>query len=146
MDPRELALQILVTVSLRPELELCYVGIFKKCFEILETNSGDQGSSKTESQSAFSSSWMPHLNGESDSEDDSTHDHFDDDDNDHDDSDEANDTTAQVAYWEDGDSLNDSDAELSHVNGNGEKTRLKIREILFFTEKVEIFKARNGTL
>jgi len=36
IDPRELALQIVDIVHLRPELEVCYMGISTKCFEILE--------------------------------------------------------------------------------------------------------------
>ena len=36
VDPRELALQIVDIVALRPEVELCYMGIANKCFEILE--------------------------------------------------------------------------------------------------------------
>ncbi|USP73194.1 hypothetical protein yc1106_00468 [Curvularia clavata] len=36
IDPRELAYQILDIVHLRPEIELCYMGLSTKCFEILE--------------------------------------------------------------------------------------------------------------
>ena len=36
IDPRELAYQILDIVHLRPEIELCYMGLTHKCFEILE--------------------------------------------------------------------------------------------------------------
>ena len=35
-DARELALQLVDIVALRPEVELCYMGIATKCFEILE--------------------------------------------------------------------------------------------------------------
>ena len=38
-DPRELALQIVDIVTLRPDIELCYMGIAGKCFEILENQS-----------------------------------------------------------------------------------------------------------
>jgi hypothetical protein len=36
IDPQELAYQILDIVHLRPEIEICYMGISTKCFEILE--------------------------------------------------------------------------------------------------------------
>ncbi|KAL1301667.1 hypothetical protein AAFC00_005886 [Neodothiora populina] len=35
-EPRELAMQIVDIVALRPEIELCYLGIARKCFEILD--------------------------------------------------------------------------------------------------------------
>ncbi|KAL9096439.1 MAG: hypothetical protein Q9165_001436 [Trypethelium subeluteriae] len=40
-SPKELALQIVDIVTLRPEIELCYMGIMKKCFEILENKRPD---------------------------------------------------------------------------------------------------------
>jgi hypothetical protein len=39
-DSRELGMQVLDIVALRPELELCYLGIQSKCFEILEYPKG----------------------------------------------------------------------------------------------------------
>ena len=36
-DPREMALQVLDIVAVRPEIKLCYLGVGPKCFEILET-------------------------------------------------------------------------------------------------------------
>ncbi|KAG9884207.1 hypothetical protein KCU94_g18338, partial [Aureobasidium melanogenum] len=41
-DTRELALQVVDIVALRPELSLCYLGIMKKCFEILEQKPGSR--------------------------------------------------------------------------------------------------------
>ena len=40
VDTKELALQIVDIVVLRPEIQLCYIGIVKKCFEILEQRPG----------------------------------------------------------------------------------------------------------
>ncbi|KAK8236093.1 hypothetical protein IWZ00DRAFT_107517 [Phyllosticta capitalensis] len=36
IDPRELAMQIVDIITLRPEVEICYMGIQNKCFEVLE--------------------------------------------------------------------------------------------------------------
>ena len=89
------------------------------------------------------------MDGESDSETDSIHDQFDDDDDDDDNDDEGYDITAEDANEDENDPYNGSDSrsELSiSDDGDGKRTRLKLREILFFTEKVEIFKVRHGTL
>ncbi|SPQ19301.1 1de2fdfa-27ad-4fe8-801b-7844a025643e [Thermothielavioides terrestris] len=36
-DPRELALQLVDIITLRPDIRLCYIGVGPKCFEILES-------------------------------------------------------------------------------------------------------------
>ena len=132
-------------------MELCYIGILAKCFEILETGSSDEDNFPDigSQQAALTTSWFPgDLNGESDSEDDSIHDQLDEDDE-GDDGNDDNNTTAEAVDEDDTDSHNGSDgrSELSVSDqGNGEMTRLRLREILFYTEKIEIFKAQRGTL
>ncbi|KAK4906399.1 hypothetical protein LTR66_017720, partial [Elasticomyces elasticus] len=36
IDPKEIAMSVLDIISLKPNIELCYLGVEKKCFEILE--------------------------------------------------------------------------------------------------------------
>jgi hypothetical protein len=40
-DPRELALQVVDVIVLRPDVEICYMGISHKFFEILENRPHD---------------------------------------------------------------------------------------------------------
>jgi hypothetical protein len=128
-DSRELGMQVLDIVALRPELELCYLGIQSKCFEILEypkgrrpsvdyssaAGAGDSGASDDEdgghSQAAAA---QPENHGD--------------------------DTDSEVSSSRDA----ETDAEDDHmVQGT---RQFKLREILFYDDKVSIFKARHGRL
>ncbi|KAF2459352.1 hypothetical protein BDY21DRAFT_189261 [Lineolata rhizophorae] len=46
IDARELALQIVDIIHLRPEIELCYMGVQNKCFELLENKPRDWDSAR----------------------------------------------------------------------------------------------------
>jgi hypothetical protein len=185
VDPRELALQFVDIVALRPEVELCYMGIANKCFEILENrhfsprggrdvDDDDTDASRSDPQFAH-----PAVAAAADSEEDENpavavptgqnhplhhhhHQHHlhhaaaaaaedtdsdvisdeeeaeDDDDDDDDDDDEDSDV---ITIDED---LDDSSSEIS--SDSSSTSRLRLREILFYDDKVAIFKARHGRL
>ncbi|QIX00998.1 hypothetical protein AMS68_006515 [Peltaster fructicola] len=127
VDPKELALQIVDIVALRPEVEICYMGIANKCFEILENRHGWD----TRPESAYG-----HL-----SNDLSSSDHGDDDDDPADDDDEPNeddrdDTESEI-------SGDDADSDIVEASNHA---RLRLREILFYDDKVAVFRARHGRL
>ncbi|KAL8688656.1 MAG: hypothetical protein Q9218_005488 [Villophora microphyllina] len=153
-DPKEIALQIMDVVALRPDVELCYLGIANKCFEIMEGtfSSDDAGGVIFRDGAAVS------ANPESSESDDDDSDHEDEDDEDEDDEGEGMDhATASTAAIANGGSSSDGDVEeaMSETDGDsdilmgedGQKhPRLKLREILFYDDKVSVFKARHRQL
>lgn len=139
-DPKELALQILDMIYLRPEIELCYLGISNKCFEISEGCFPEDSSSQGD------------VVQDEATEDEDDASEMDSDDDDDEDSDEDETTAAEAVEAVDGDydhsdtsdwsgdeSDNDSDPESN-------KLSLRLREILFYDDKVAIFKARHMKL
>ncbi|KIV91750.1 hypothetical protein PV10_06257 [Exophiala mesophila] len=143
---REAALQVLDIVALRPELELCYLGVQNQCFEILEytTNRkpsrpgslfGPNGGTLSGDDMDANSDGHPHgpsvhvHNGEYDDDEDG-------------DSDDSSDF----------DGLSDSAGGGSDEEGDGgerstaAKQSWRLREILFYDDKVSIFRARHGRL
>ncbi|CCU76824.1 F-box domain-containing protein [Blumeria hordei DH14] len=145
-DPRELALQIVDVIVLRPEIELCYMGILHKCFEILETQSTDEAHGNSDPHSSTPASGSG--DALTDEEDDN------DEDGDDDEDDNFNNTVAESTP---GINLDETDSEMSEYDSsdtdsfecsedNGTNLRLRLREILFYDDKVAIFKARHGRL
>jgi len=143
-----MALQIVDIVALRPEVEICYMGILNKCFEILENRNGD------EPQPMAIPNISPANNGPDD--DDATEDEDEDDDDD-DEDDEDNGPVVGVAGVagvdldetdpEDSDHLDDSEGDDSYDGEEFQsRPKLRLREILFYDDKVAIFKARHGKL
>ncbi|KAI5846797.1 hypothetical protein BZA05DRAFT_136244 [Tricharina praecox] len=131
--PRELANQIVNTVILRPEVELCYVGILNKCFEILEGRSDDPDlPDLPEPQAPDGITGGPPAppGQDSDDEEESELDDEDEEDDDLVDDDDADDSESDGGYSED----------------EKQKTGIRLREILFYDDKVEIFRARNASL
>ena len=137
---REVAMGAVDVVAIRPDVQLCYLAIRNKCFEILEkkvkTKSTSQGG----------------TTADGDSDDDSDgHDHHDED-NDSDESGAESSSAAPAPTTEN----NDSDAEQSpdtededdgrSNSDGGRKVKYKLREILFYDDKISIFKARHGRL
>jgi hypothetical protein len=51
-DPKELALQVVDVIVLRPEVELCYMGVSHKCFEILENRPHDDNHNSADAHSS----------------------------------------------------------------------------------------------
>ncbi|KAK3677139.1 hypothetical protein LTR78_002677 [Recurvomyces mirabilis] len=156
VDPRELALQIVDIVALRPEVELCYMGIANKCFEILE-NKRDTDS-RNESHLGLSGGG-PIVEGSTGFDNDEDEDDVDADDEDAEDDGEegVEEEEATESDDEDDDDDNDEDDDddddSSDGGGSGgggrggrNAARLRLREILFYDDKVAVFKARHGRL
>lgn len=126
--PRELANQILNTVILRPEIELCYVGIATKCFEILE---GSRDESDQQEVDAPVSSIAPISGADQDS-------------------DEEEDSELEEDGDEDDDMVDDggeySESDGGFAEEENRKTGIRLREILFYDDKIELFRARTGSL
>ncbi|KAF1987637.1 hypothetical protein K402DRAFT_462525 [Aulographum hederae CBS 113979] len=178
IDPKELAMQIVNVISFCPEIELCYMGILGKCFEVLENKplsydlhtdsdaSNHEGPSTTPGgpgvgvglngipggvlfgNSAHNGNEPLILDEDEDDDDEAV----DDDDEDgavvigaDDDEDEDGvETESEDETVEEDDDDNDS------FFGAGEEEKmgsaLRLREILFYDEKVAVFKARHGRL
>ncbi|KAI9640999.1 hypothetical protein NHQ30_010426 [Ciborinia camelliae] len=155
-DPKELAHQILDVIFLRPEVELCYVGISHKCFEILENRPHEELSHLSSDPHASAANGGPITDDEDDEDDEdgSEGDEGDDEDEEEDDNgtaiapidpDETEDELSDGDGDEDGENDEDSWDGASDCDGKG-KVRLRLREILFYDDKVAIFKARHGRL
>ncbi|MCJ1402536.1 hypothetical protein MMC11_005756 [Xylographa trunciseda] len=148
-DARELALQVVDIVALRPEIELCYLGIAGKCFEILESKQSDSplfvygDSSSTPANNGPDGVVM----GNPDEDSETDEDNGEDEDND---GDGVLGTSTSVNP-DGNDSDNADGSEVLSDDEDGEvdeenKRQLKLREILFYDDKVSIFKARHGQL
>lgn len=143
LDSRELALQILDVVALRPELELCYLGIQNKCFEILEYAAGHKPSVSDLASASHGSGVGGTSQGDSDDEDGGPH--------------SPSEHGAEEAGSDDGSAREESytgedeEEEKEEERRHEQNTRkvakvFKLREILFYDDKVSIFKARHGRL
>ncbi|KAL8420243.1 hypothetical protein RB594_003139 [Gaeumannomyces avenae] len=173
VEPKELAMQIADIITLRPEIQLCYIGISTKCFEVLETPaeerdnspinggagsgseipSGENGtvgaSNNTGGQLSDNESIVEaDSDGEAQGETSEEEDH--DETEDEDGAAPANavgdaDETQSEGHSDGGDDSDDSDGfvDPDHAQDNA---RLRLREILFYDDKVAIFKARHGRL
>lgn len=132
-DAKELALQILDIVSIRPDVGINYIGIQSKCYEILEKRNGDKDEEFDGSDSSHSGA-LP-ASGEdlsgSDNDDDS-------------DDDIQADSAVDAQSM-----LSDepvSDGEDSGSDIARPQTVFRLREILFYDDKITIFKTRHGVL
>jgi cobalamin biosynthesis protein CobT len=159
-DPRELAMQIVDVIYLRPEIELCYVGISNKCFEILEHRASSPDIHESQQSDTPTAAT---LSGDEDAdEEDSDSDLDDDDDEDEDDMDEPSSEDENVeeehiiateTLEAEGHDFGHSD-ESDHFDGETDdgsemdSNRLSwtLREILFYDDKISIFKARHMRL
>jgi len=147
-EVKELALQIVDIVTLRPEIELCYVGLCSKCFEIYEAEPRSRARRARRGSASSSASHAPGSDISSSSSDD-------------------DDTASQASIHtvEEPDisnmvaanlisdetesetsAIEDSDVEsLKDFDLMLPKCEYRAREILFFDE-VAIFKARHAKL
>ena len=130
MDPRELAYQIIDIIHLRPEIELCYMGLASKCFEVLENRPRDydlRGEETASSPSPSEGGFAPGYGnggaqeGMSDEESEGTEEE-----------------EEESVGWSEG----ESESEGGEEQGHG----LRVREILFYEERVEAFRRRHGVL
>ncbi|KAL7266738.1 hypothetical protein RUND412_010698 [Rhizina undulata] len=134
-ESREMAQQILNTVILRPEIELCYVGIINKCFELLEGGDEDQDGESPHTVNGTSPNAVNEVDSDDEDSEDGDMDDLDDDEIDGVDEDET-DSEADAAEAREEEDEDDA----------SEKNRIRLREILFYDDKVAIFKARTGKL
>lgn len=132
-DLKELALQVLDIVSIRPDLKIAYIGLQTKCYQILEARSDDNpldfDDNPTTDHSAPPSDddedeWVSPPHHESDDSDD--------------------DAGAAEENLLSGDP-DDYDTEPEEEQ-NASRIRYRLQQILFYDEKVSIFKARHGVL
>jgi hypothetical protein len=164
IDTHDLALQIVDIVTLRPEIELCYMGLGQKCFEILENRPSPGGNrnsmSSDDSRSGRLSGRARGYDDDESSERDSEAEATDSDDGQDtsdgsdgfdadgtDTTDSEDDDVFQEEHEDDVDSASDSDWEPVDSRAKGMKLAMKLRlqEILFY-DKIAIFKARHGRL
>jgi len=149
LDPRELALQIVDIVALRPEVEVCYMGILNKCFEVLENKAREAYNTVRDSSSSpahIGPGWVG--TDASSAASDEMEDEDDGDDEDGEDSEgnvhagDSDGTESEISS----DAHDDSDEDYSFDVEGTSSARLKLREILFYDDKIAIFKARHGRL
>lgn len=166
-EPKELVMQMTDIITLRPEIQLCYVGVSNKCFEILENRPSTSSTSHLSSHHGATTNHHNSANNavhggdgsgtshhapvvvedaatdEDDTEEEDDHDE--DDDEDDDSQDEGTPTSPTEP--------DDGQSENSYDGSDGDSfvepapaTRLRLREILFYDDKVGIFKARHARL
>lgn len=146
-------------ITLRPEIQLCYVGISTKCFEILESKPAEESGASSTNVTA-DHGVMGHDSGvdgeddedEEDGTDDDTASQVDEDTSEEEEEEEEEDDTPASALDADdsqseASAAQDSDDEsLRDADYGSSRPRLRLREILFYDDKVAIFKARHGRL
>ncbi|KAI1107817.1 hypothetical protein F4804DRAFT_1373 [Jackrogersella minutella] len=147
-EPKELALQLVDIITLRPEIQLCYVGIATKCFEILETRPSDVSNGSPDGGLGGNQGAIV-IEEDDDNEDGGSEA----DEETEEDDDDVNDDNSNASQVDGGDDLTDvsDDAEseadsLQEGNLVGSAARFRLREILFYDDKVAIFKARHARL
>jgi nucleosome binding factor SPN SPT16 subunit len=134
LELKELALQVLDIVTLRPEINLSYIGIRDKCYEILEGKGGEYDSASTDD--THNEGFVPgaeNWTGSDTNDDDSNED----------------DEESRIEYQSDMSednlrSLDDDDG--SDYDYGRSRVSFRLREILFYDDKIAIFKARHGVL
>jgi len=147
-DPKELALQVVDVIALRPEVELCYMGISHKCFEILENRPHDESHGSADAHSSAANGG-PGGTVTDDDEDDDDDDGSDEEDEEEEEDDDNGTAIAPIDPDETESEMSDHDSDTDSYSGSDDgrsKVRLRLREILFYDDKVAIFKARHGRL
>ncbi|RYC58524.1 hypothetical protein CHU98_g7700 [Xylaria longipes] len=136
--PKELALQIVDIISLRREIQLAYVGLWHKCFEITEVehNGSDNSRFQDDNDHAVPVDDVDHIeeNSEGDdmTDDDEEIEPF---------------LDAEGEFTEEGSDDDQSEADsFTDETTNNALPRLRLREILYYDDKVELFRARHGKL
>jgi hypothetical protein len=142
VDARELALQVVDIVVLRGECELCYMGIGGKCFEILENRKGE-GNEHLSSLGVLPPGPADGGGSEDGEEEDEDEEVEEEDEGEEGDQEDEDETTESDDDAEDDD---DNMSVLSEDIESRQGGRLRLREILFYDDKVAIFKARHGRL
>jgi hypothetical protein len=140
---REVASQVLDIVALRSEIELCYLGVENQCFEISEylslpRRAGRHRRGEDVAAPTTTSSVSHHLDDEDDDNSDDLGD------------DHSSDFGALTETDDDDDDNDRTDEEASEGEGlegsEPPKSTWRLIEVLFYDEKISIFKARHGKL
>lgn len=133
-DLKELALQVLDIVSIRPELRITYIGLQMKCYQILESSSTGNDPEFDESPT---NGHVPHNGNDGLSS-------FDEEPGDLSEEDDG----LPIAASNDADSLSSdlSDSETEPDENNASRVHFRLQEILFYDDKISIFKARHGVI
>ncbi|KAL4788368.1 hypothetical protein BJX76DRAFT_316338 [Aspergillus varians] len=134
LDLKELAMQVLDIVTLRPEISLSYVGMQNKCYEILEGKGSEYDTVETDD--IHNEGFVPGADNWAGSD-------TNDEDSDEDDDGNTMDSHSDLSS-EDRRSLDDDDA--SEYECGRPRVSFRLREILFYDDKIAIFKARHGVL
>ena len=158
---RDVAMGVANVVNLRQECELAYLAIATKCFEIVEAPVRKKGRRRSKGSGA-SNGGGDNYDDDSSSDDDVTpHPSDEDDDDDDDDSDEdgagqGNAAAAAAAQATNAMESSEVDELLENESLSSEDeeaaerpaklVKMKMREILFYDDRVSIFKARHGKL
>lgn len=124
-------------MTLRPEINLSYVGIQNKCYEILEGKGNEYNFAETDG--THTEGFVPGAQnwpGSDTSDDDS-------DDDDDDDEGSSSDSHSDISS-EDRRLLDDDDR--SDYESGRPRISFRLREILFYDDKIAIFKGRHGIL
>ncbi|KAJ5699847.1 hypothetical protein N7536_002860 [Penicillium majusculum] len=136
-DLKELALQVLDIVSIRPDLKIAYIGLHLKCFQILEARNDDNPLDFDDHPT------IDHSPAHSEDEDEGwanpNHASNEGSDDSEEDGSGAADTDLLSSDPDDYDTEPDEEQGASRI-------RYRLQEILFYDEKVSIFKARHGVL
>ncbi|KAF2685778.1 hypothetical protein K458DRAFT_364808 [Lentithecium fluviatile CBS 122367] len=143
IDPRELAYQILDIVHLRPDIELCYMGLSTKCFEILENRPSnyDLRNDGMNVGDGTGTGYVAHEPMMSDDESEATEDEDEDDLDGGMPAGDDEETDSEASEDAHDDSDDDSFLQDAHKG-----PKLRVREILFYEERVEAFRRRHGVL
>jgi hypothetical protein len=148
LDVRDLALQIVDIVTLRKDVELCYMGIGAKCFEILEHKPTQYeygvGESYHTDGTAGAAGYAALVEG--DITDDDEADIDDDGDDVVGEEEGVEEDLDDMGLGEDDEDSDDDEFFGDEGIGGKRESRLRLREILFYDDKVSIFKARHGKL
>ncbi|EHL03388.1 hypothetical protein M7I_0610 [Glarea lozoyensis 74030] len=137
-------------IVFKPELELCYMGVAHKCFEILENRPHEENHGAAEAHSHNGNGGPGGVLIDED-EDEEEEDASDDEDDDEEEDDngtaiapvDPDETESEVSDHE---GTSDTSSWDGSDDGESGGIRLRLREILFYDDKVAIFKARHGKL
>ncbi|KAF2156979.1 hypothetical protein K461DRAFT_220562 [Myriangium duriaei CBS 260.36] len=142
LAPKELAEYILDALEFNPGMQLAYIGIADKCFEVLE---GDEEGAARPADGV--------LGGEHTSDEDDDDDDDDMEDEETDDDDAFQTHAAPVVHTSDARDSNvirydfaPSEPDSDFESVGHDRPKLRIREILFYDDKVPIFRVRRGRL
>ncbi|KAL4970690.1 uncharacterized protein BDV14DRAFT_161710 [Aspergillus stella-maris] len=135
LDLKELAMQVLDIVTLRPEISISYLGMQNKCYELLEGKGTEYDLSEPDDTPSDGLVPGPEPWAGSETNDEES---------DEDDEAVTTDDSHSDSDDEDRRSLDDDDA--SEYECGRQRVSFRLREILFYDDKIAIFKARHGVL